>query len=278
MNKTALITGANAGLGRATAFALAERGYRVILACRNLANAKQTADDIQTKIPASAALPWQLDLASLAQIRESASGIMDGFHQIDLLINNAGVFTPPLTRTEDGFELQFGVNHLGHFAFTLALRKLFSDDVRVVNISSSAHRISKIDWDNLNAERRYSRAKAYGQSKLANLLFTLSLQSRLAAPAMSVAVHPGYVTTKLHAHLVVTKISNLFMGLSPEEAAKIVIMAALHEVPPGSYVGPKGVFGIQGEPSVIEPSAAALDEANAERLWQISEELTGYRW
>ena len=202
-DRVAVVTGANTGLGLETAKALAARGASVVLAVRDTDKGKQAAATITAASPGADVTVQELDLSSLASVRETAAAVSAGHERIDLLINNAGVMYTPRQTTADGFELQFGTNHLGHFALTGLLldRLLAAPDSRVVTVSSVGHRIrARINFDDLQASRNYSRVAAYGQSKLANLLFTYELQRRLAASAAStiaVAAHPGGSNTEL---------------------------------------------------------------------------------
>jgi NAD(P)-dependent dehydrogenase (short-subunit alcohol dehydrogenase family) len=225
----------------------------------------------------------RLDLASLASIREFAAG-WDG--DLDLLINNAGVMAPPLTRTADGFELQFGTNHLGHFALTnLLLGNIVG---RVVNVSSTGHRMGSIDFDDLNWEHRpYKRWRAYGQSKLANLLFTAELQRRLTAAGSDVlatAAHPGYAATNLQFHSgrrvidIVSRVGNRLVAQDADGGALPTLYAAVGDIPGDSFAGPGGFMEQRGAPKLVGRSDAAKDADVARRLWDVSEELTGVRF
>ena len=276
--RSVIVTGANSGIGAAAARALASAGARVVLAVRNL-------DKGRTAV---AAMPGEtevreLDLASLASVREFAAA-WDG--EIDLLINNAGVMAPPLTRTADGFELQFGTNHLGHFALTNLLLEHVTG--RVVTVSSAAHRIGAIDFEDLNWERKpYNAWRAYGQSKLANLLFTAELQRRLTAAGSDVlatAAHPGYAATNLQSHSqrrsldLLMAISNRLFGQDPNGGALPTLYAAVADIPGNSFAGPQGFMEQRGAPKLVGRSAAAQDMDVARRLWDVSEELTGVRF
>ncbi len=206
--------------------------------------------------------------------------------EIDVLINNAGVMVPPLSRTAEGFELQFGTNHLGHFALTNLLLERVSG--RVVNVSSGAHRVGAIDFEDLNWERRPYRAwRAYGQSKLANLLFTSELQRRLeeaGSPVLAMAAHPGYASTNLQFHSekklqdLVSHVGNRLIGQSEEDGALPTLYAATADVPGNSYAGPGGFMEQRGPAKLVGRSGAAKDAAAARRLWEVSEELTGTRF
>jgi NAD(P)-dependent dehydrogenase (short-subunit alcohol dehydrogenase family) len=226
----------------------------------------------------------ELDLASLASVRAFADA-WEG--EIHLLINNAGIMIPPLSRTADGFELQLGTNHLGHFALTnLLLPKVTG---RVVTVSSSAHRLGRIDFDDLNWEhRRYRRWAAYGQSKLANLLFSSELQRRLDAAGsevLSVAAHPGYAATNLQSHsgsgvweTILLRLGNPLFAQSESAGALPTLYAAFADIPGDSFVGPGGMQGTRGAARVVPRSRRARDQAVAARLWEVSEELTGTRF
>jgi NAD(P)-dependent dehydrogenase (short-subunit alcohol dehydrogenase family) len=276
--RTVIVTGANSGIGRATARALAGAGARVVLAVRN-------TDKGQT---AAAAMPGEtevrrLDLASLASVREFAAA-WEG--DIDLLINNAGVMVPPLTRTADGFELQFGTNHLGHFALTNLLLEHVTG--RVVSVSSVGHRFGSIDFDDLNWERKpYQAWRAYGQSKLANLLFTAELQRRLSAAGSAVlatAAHPGYASTNLQFHSgrrlleLMSVVGNRLIAQDENGGALPTLYAAVAGIPGGSYAGPGRFMEQRGAPRLVGRSNAAMDTDVACRLWDVSEELTGVRF
>jgi NAD(P)-dependent dehydrogenase (short-subunit alcohol dehydrogenase family) len=273
--RTAIVTGANSGIGRAAATALAGAGARVVLAVRSTEKGREAAAKMsgQTEVR-------PLDLADLASVREFASG-WDG--EIDLLINNAGVMVPPLSRTADGFELQFGTNHLGHFALTNLLLEWVTG--RVVTVSSTAHRIGAIDFDDLNWERRsYSRWRAYGQSKLANMLFTAELQRRLTeagSPVLATAAHPGYAATNLQFHSgwrsmdLINRLGNAVLAQSEEGGALPTLYAATAGVPPNSFAGPGGFMEQRGPAKLVGRTKAAQDMEVAGRLWQVSEELTG---
>jgi NAD(P)-dependent dehydrogenase (short-subunit alcohol dehydrogenase family) len=273
--KRVIVTGANSGIGRAAAQALAAAGAQVTLAVRNLEKGHATAADIPGKTEVR-----ELDLANLASVREFAAG-WDG--EIHLLINNAGIMIPPLSRTADGFELQFGTNHLGHFALTNLLLPRITG--RVVTVSSSAHKLGRIDFDDLNWERRrYRRWEAYGQSKLANLLFSSELQRRLDAvgsDVKSVAAHPGYAATNLQSHsgsgfwdVIMGRFGNTLFGQSESAGALPTLYGAFADIPGDSFVGPGGMQGIRGAPRVVSRSKRARDEAVAKRLWEVSEQLT----
>lgn len=277
--RTVVITGANSGIGRVAASVFAARGARTVLAVRDVQRGRAAAADMTGQVEVA-----RLDLADLASVRAFADGL-DG--PVDLLVNNAGVMIPPLTRTADGFELQLGTNHLGHFALTNLLLPRVTG--RVVTVSSSGHRVGAIDFDDLNWTRRpYRPMAAYAQSKLANLLFTAELHRRLAAAGSSVlamAVHPGMAATNLlranDRPGVRTRVRDAFTNVfaqSEEGGALPTLYAAVADLPGGSYAGPGGLLQGRGAPKPVGRSAAAQDAAVAARLWEVSEELTGTAW
>jgi NAD(P)-dependent dehydrogenase (short-subunit alcohol dehydrogenase family) len=273
--RSVIVTGANSGIGRAAAHALAGAGARVVLAVRNLDKGRAAAADMPGDTEVR-----PLDLASLASVREFAAG-WDG--ELDLLINNAGVMAPPLGRTAEGFELQFGTNHLGHFALTNLLLEHVSG--RVVTVSSGAHRIGSIDFDDLDWERKsYSAWRAYGQSKLANLLFTAELQRRLGdagSAVLATAAHPGYAATNLQFHSgrraldLLSIVGNRVIAQDEQAGALPTLYAAVADVPGNSFSGPDGLLEMRGKPKLVPRSKAARDADVARRLWDASEELTG---
>jgi NAD(P)-dependent dehydrogenase (short-subunit alcohol dehydrogenase family) len=273
--RSVIVTGANSGIGRATVRALARAGARVVLAVRDTDKGRAAAATMpgETEIR-------RLDLASLASIREFAAA-WEG--DLDLLINNAGVMVPPLTRTTDGFELQFGTNHLGHFALTNLLLGDITE--RVVTVSSTGHRFGEIDFDDLNWERRpYKPWRAYGQSKLANLLFTAELQRRLTATASTVlatAAHPGYASTNLQFHSgrrvldILSLVGNRLLAQDEDGGALPTLYAATADVPGNSFAGPGGFMEQRGAPKLVGRTDAAKDTDVARRLWDVSQELSG---
>jgi NAD(P)-dependent dehydrogenase (short-subunit alcohol dehydrogenase family) len=274
---TAIVTGASDGLGLETARALAAAGAHVVYAVRNLSKGRKAA----------AAAPGQtevreLDLASLDSVRRFAS---EWQGEIGLLINNAGVVLPPeLTRTSDGFEVQFGVNHLGHFALTNLLLDRITG--RVVSLSANAYRFGKIDFDDPNWQhKKYSANRAYAQSKLATLVFTEELQRRLIAAGSgvrAVAAHPGAAATGAITNSGGTpnamfRFIDRFIAQTPAEGALETLYAAVADVPGGAFVGPGGFMGMRGAPKQVHPSKAALDPELGRRLWDLSAELTKVR-
>ena len=273
--RTFVVTGANSGIGLVAARELARAGARVVLAVRDVAKGEAAAETIAGETEVR-----QLDLADLASVRAFADA-WEG--DLDVLVNNAGVMAIPESRTKDGFEMQIGTNHLGHFALTNLLLPRISD--RVVTISSGAHRTGKISLDDLNWEARgYQRWRAYGQSKLANLLFTLELQRRLAeadSDTIAVAAHPGYSATNLQNRTEsfiqngIMWVTNRVLAQSDEMGALPTLYAATQDVPGGSYVGPDGFQEQRGHPTLVGRSDAASDADTARKLWELSEELTG---
>jgi NAD(P)-dependent dehydrogenase (short-subunit alcohol dehydrogenase family) len=290
--RTAVITGANTGLGFETARVLAARGAQVVLACRDLGQAKEAAARIIGGRLQSAGTPpvdvqaVRLDLASLASVHEAADEIGAAYGTIDLLVNNAGVMWTPLRRTADGFELQLGVNHLGHFALTgLLLGAMVArEGSRVVTVSSNAHKSGRIDFDDLQSQRRYRRGTAYGQSKLANLMFTYELQRRLAsagARTQALAAHPGKARTELIRYLprwlqVEDLIVEQPFGQSAAMGALATLRAAAEPAARGGeYYGPGGRGELRGYPRLVDSSDRARDVEAQQRLWRESERLTG---
>ncbi|WP_406272927.1 oxidoreductase [Nocardia sp. NBC_00881] len=280
--RVAVITGANTGIGFETARALAARGATVLLACRNLDRAQAAAKRIAESAGAGVAETVQLDLNSLASVRKSADEIRGRYDRIDLLINNAGV-TGLSGHTEDGFEIQFGINHLGHFAFTGLLLDRLADvpGARVVTVSSIGHRFGRIDAGDPTA----ARGNAYGKSKLANLLFTYELDRRLSGTAaIALAAHPGGASTEVFRYspalfrLPNSVVARLF-GRTPAMGALPTLRAATDPTAMGSeYYGPAGIFEIQGYPATVQSSSRARDPERQAELWIASERLTGVHY
>jgi NAD(P)-dependent dehydrogenase (short-subunit alcohol dehydrogenase family) len=273
--RTFVVTGANSGIGLVAARELGRAGAHVVLAVRDTAKGDQAAASIDGSTEVR-----RLDLADLASVREFADSY-DG--AVDVLVNNAGLMAIPQSQTTDGFEMQEGTNHLGPFALTNLLLPRISD--RVVTVSSGAHRIGGLDLDDLNWEkRRYQRWRAYGQSKLSNLLFTLELQRRLSeagSDVRAVAAHPGYARTNLQSRTGsglqngLMSIGNKLLAQSAEMGALPTLFAATQDIPGGAFVGPDGFQEQRGHPKLVGRSSAASNEADARRLWEVSEELTG---
>ncbi len=279
--EVAIVTGANSGIGYETAKAFSEKGATVIMACRSLDKAQAAADRIRQDVPAANLDIICLDLADLAAVRDFAETFKARYDRLDILVNNAGIMIPPYTRTRDGFEVQFGANHLGHFALTNLLmdRILATPEARVVNVSSMAHRMGggTIDFDNLNAEKGYSASGAYAQSKLANLLFTRELNRQfevVAADAVAASAHPGWTVTGLQRGLM-HSLSRVVGQSPPMGALPSLYAATAPDVQPNDYIGPRNLMEMRGYPKKVDMSAAAKNPALATRLWQVSEELTG---
>jgi len=288
--RTAVVTGANSGLGLVTARELARAGAHVVLACRNLGKGEAARREIEAAAPGAPVELEELDLSSLDSVRAFAERFRGGHEGLDLLINNAGVMATPRGQTADGFELQFGTNHLGHFALTGLLIGSMEgrEDARVVTLSSTAHRTGRIAFDNLGGERRYFRWRAYGQSKLANLLFALELERRLrsaGSTVKSLAAHPGYAATNLQSagpplvDRLFMRVSNRVIAQSDDMGALPTLYAATEPgLAGGTYVGPDGFAEQRGHPKPVVPNKAARDEQVARRLWEVSEEMTGVRF
>ena len=283
--RVAIVTGANSGLGYDTAAVLAAKGASVVLAVRNLDKGNEAADRIKTATPNAVVAVQQLDLTSLDSVRKAAEELRAAHPRIDLLINNAGVmYVPTRETTKDGFEMQFGTNHLGHFALTGRLLDniLPVEGSRVVTVSSVGHRIlARIHFDDLQLERKYNRVEAYGQSKLANLMFTYELQRRLklkGASTIAAAAHPGFSDTELMRHLPGFVPDFVWRPFSqPADMGALPTLRAATDpgVQGGQYYGPDGIGELQGHPKVVASSKQSHNEDIGRRLWTVSEELTG---
>jgi NAD(P)-dependent dehydrogenase (short-subunit alcohol dehydrogenase family) len=289
--RVAVVTGASSGLGLVTARELARAGARVVMASRDPERGEAACAAVRAAVPAADLDLRRLDLASLSSVRELASELRAAYPAIDLLVNNAGVMAIPRRLTADGFEQQFGTNHLGHFALTgLLLPALLGRaGSRIVTVSSGAHKTGRIDFDDLMGEHRYRKWGAYSQSKLANLLFAYELSRRLSAAGaetISVAAHPGYAATNLQ-HVgprmegrrlgaLVMTIGNRILAQSEDDGALPQLYAATApDVVPGGYYGPDGIGESRGHPKRVDSTAASKDEVTARRLWDVSEQLTG---
>jgi NAD(P)-dependent dehydrogenase (short-subunit alcohol dehydrogenase family) len=300
--RTAVVTGANSGIGLIAARELARHGATVVVACRDLTKAEVAVEQMRSDLgplgDSAAFHVHSLDLADLSSVRRFADEVTAAFPDgIDLLINNAGVMAPPRQTTADGFELQIGTNHLGHFALTgLLLDELKKrPGSRVVTVSSNAHKMGKINFDDLQSEGRYMRWNAYAQSKLANLMFAIDLQRRLSAADLdvtSMGAHPGYSATNLTTagnslggNLMsivskpVMKVSDMVFAQDAEHGALPTLYAAtVPDLPGGSYIGPDGIGEMRGAPAVVAPRKLATNAQVAARLWDESEKLTGVQY
>jgi len=282
--RVALVTGANSGLGFHTSLQLARRGARVLMACRDTDRAEQALGRLRTEVPDATAELVSLDLASLASIEAAAGDVTERTSSLDLLIDNAGVMAVPRSLTLDGFEQQLGTNHLGHFALTGRLLPLLlaAPAARVVVVSSGAHKMGRVRFEDLMGERSYGRWQAYAQSKLANLLFARELERRATGTSLLVAAaHPGYAATHLqvgHGSAVqgaAMKLGNALLAQSDAKGAWPSLYAAtMPDVRTGDYWGPQ-LAELRGVPKRVGRSAAARDDVTARRLWQVSEQLTG---
>jgi NAD(P)-dependent dehydrogenase (short-subunit alcohol dehydrogenase family) len=285
--RVAVVTGANSGLGLVCARELARHGATVVMACRNIDKGAAAQRQIESAVPDADLELSQLDLGELASIRAFATRARAEHEGFDLLLNNAGVMAPPRRETADGFELQIGTNLLGHFALTAQLFGSMAKraDARIVTLSSNAHKMWRINLEDLQSQRRYMRWAAYGQSKLADLMFALELDRRLRAagsPVKSLAAHPGYAATNLQTAApplldrLVMRATNLLVAQSAEMGALPPLYAATAPgLDGGTYVGPDGPGEFRGHPHAVSPSRAARDEQVAARLWSLAEELTG---
>ncbi|MDX1394192.1 MAG: oxidoreductase [Gemmatimonadota bacterium] len=282
--RVAIVTGANAGLGLENARVLGRKGCRVVLACRDEGRATAARERLESETGWAEFDTMRLDLASLASVDEFASRFREGYERLDLLVNNAGVMFPPFDRTGDGFELQFGVNYLGHFALTgLLLGTLErTPGARVVTLASMAHRGARIDFESFTGETPYRRFRAYRQSKLACLMFALELDRRLRAAdsrTLSVAAHPGGTATDLQRHNELMRVGARVVAMPVEQGALSQLRAQTDpEVKGGAYIGPDGAFEFRGYPAPAQVDPAARDAATRERLWTESETLTGVRY
>jgi NAD(P)-dependent dehydrogenase (short-subunit alcohol dehydrogenase family) len=289
--RVVVVTGANSGLGLATSRELARRGATVVMTARNPQRGETAAREVRAAAPQADVRLAALDLGDLASVRAFAQSFADEHDGLDVLINNAGIMAVPRATTADGFESQLGTNHLGHFALTgLLLPSLLRRPrSRVVTVSSGAHRMGRINFDDLQSERRYHRWPAYGQSKLANLLFTFELERRASAAGLelrAVAAHPGYAATNLQTagktsllDRIYAPIGNLLIAQSADMGALPSLYAAtVPDLPGGSFVGPDGLLEGRGHPKLVQANRAANDPETAQRLWDVSEQLTGVRY
>jgi NAD(P)-dependent dehydrogenase (short-subunit alcohol dehydrogenase family) len=283
--RIAIITGANSGIGYETARALVKKGAAVVMACRNLQKAGAAADELRAERPAGPVEVMALDLADLDSVRAFAAACQGRYDQLDLLINNAGMAAPPHCKTVQGFEIHFGANHLGHFALTgLLLEPLLKTaGSRIVTVSSVSHKFGRLDFDDPHWQEPVTRPfrpnRAYGRSKLANLLFAYELQRRLAAAgheALSVAAHPGWTDTKLPRQANWIRFFTRFFAQDTKMGALPTLYAATAStVKGGDYIGPGGFFELRGHPKKVSSNALSHDQTVAGRLWSVSEAMTG---
>lgn len=289
--KVVIVTGANSGLGYESSLALGRKGAKVIMACRNTSKGEAARDALLEEAPEADLELMTLDLSSLDSVQAFAEAYQANHEQLDLLINNAGVMAPPYQTTADGFEMQIGTNHLGHFALTGRLLDLLlkTSGSRVVNVTSAAQYFGNINFKDLQSEKSYSRYKAYGQSKLANVLFTLELQRRLEAAGqetISVMAHPGYSNTNLQGTAAegsqspvegffYSKLGSGVAQPSAQGALPQLYAATMPTVKGGDHYGPDGFMELRGYPKRLPPAKSGRNPETAERLWIVSEQLTG---
>ena len=291
--RIAVVTGANSGLGLISTRELARKGARVVMACRNMEKAEKARDDLRAELPESLLDVMELNLADLSSVRRFTEKYKNKYGRLDILLNNAGLMAIPYAKTKDGFEMQFGTNHLGHFALTGRLMDIIvkTRGSRIVTVSSAAAALGKINFDNLMNESSYNRWRAYGTSKLANILFAYELRRRLergGKETVSIAAHPGSSATGLRTDLMDSKtpflhrIMSRFFEIISQSAymgALPQLYAATESEPGGcAYIGPNGLFQRAGYPACVRSPASSYDEALAARLWAVSEELTGVKY
>ncbi|MFL2957223.1 MAG: oxidoreductase [Candidatus Thalassarchaeaceae archaeon] len=283
--KIVIITGSNTGIGYHMAYGLASKGANVVMACRNLEKASDSKDKILKDYPDANIELYQLDLADLDNIRSFANKFTNENDRLDILINNAGVMIPPYSKTKNNFELQFGTNHLGHFALTGLLLPLLekNDDGRIITVSSIAHNPGIIDFNDLNSERKkYSKWGSYSQSKISNLCFAIELDRRLKAggfSTISLASHPGYSNTELQRYSILWRILNVFFAMSAKRGAEATLYAATNQIATEYiYWGPTGIIEMRGRTGKAKINKKAQDKDTAKRLWSVSEEMTGVKF
>jgi len=280
-----VITGATSGLGKEAARVLAGKNATVIMAVRNVKKGEDVAFDIREEFSGSIVMVRKLDLTSLSGIKNFADDIIEDFDRLDILINNAGIMMCPYSKTQDGFDIQMGTNHFGHFALTGHLMPLLKKTKGscVVATSSVGHRIGNIDFSDLNWEKRkYKTAQAYGDSKLANLYFTYELARRYKdepdAPKVT-AAHPGWTRTDLQRHSGPLRFMNIFFSQNPEKGVLPTLRAAIDpDAKSGDYYGPSGIFEMQGYPAKVKSNKRSYDLLSARKLWELSEKMTGVEY
>ncbi|MBL1214883.1 MAG: SDR family NAD(P)-dependent oxidoreductase [Ignavibacteriae bacterium] len=281
--KIAIVTGSSSGIGYETAKVLAKKNAKVIIAVRNIEKGSKAKSKIISENSDAELDVMKLDLADLDSVKSFVKDFKSKYTQLNLLINNAGVMIPPYSKTKDGFELQFGTNHLGHFALTLELLDLIekTKDARIVNVSSGAHKYGKINFEDLNWEERdYKAWKAYGDSKIANLYFTKELAEKVADKNIQVtASHPGWTATELQRHSGFIEFLNNIFAMPQQQGALTTLRAAVDsDAKNGDYFGPNGWQEWRGYPVKVEPNNLAKDQKIAKQLWDVSEELTGIKF
>lgn len=287
--KIAIVTGANSGLGHQISIGLAKKDVKVIMACRNTKKAEGAKNDILKIVPNADLEIMALDLKSLKSVRSFAAAFSKKYSRLDLLIENAGIMIPPFAKTEDGFESQMGVNYFSHFLLTNLLFPIIktTDNARIITTSSIAHENGKIDFANINSELSYSKTGAYGQSKLACLMFAYELNDRLRSAesnVMAISAHPGVSPTNLFnniPNIVLTLLSPILPLFThkPDKAAQPMLCAALSDkVKGGDYIGPTGFKGMKGKPGIVMSKPHSYDKDVAKKLWEISEKLTGEKF
>ena len=279
-DKVAIVTGANSGIGFAITSILASKNANVILACRSSTKAVESINKIKKKYDYALIDHIEVDLSNLSTIKDFTDSFKKKYKKLDILINNAGVMKTPFKQTIDGFELQFATNHLGHFALTGRLLDLLisTPQSRIVTLSSGGHKFAKIDFDNLQGEKKYNAQQAYGQSKLANLLFTYELQRHLeenGRTTIAVASHPGWTATNLQKHWLLLRLLNPILGQRPDKGCLPSLYAATApDVKGGDYYGPSGMMELRGYPKKVQSSKLSHNFELAKKLWEKSEDLT----
>ncbi len=284
-NRIVIVTGSSSGIGFETARVLANKNAKVIIAVRNLKKGEIAKSKIISQNDKADVMVMELNLADLSSVKRFSDQYKQQFDRLDILINNAGVMIPPYSKTKDGFELQMGTNHFGHFALTLQLMDLIkgTPNSRIVNVSSAAHKSGNINFNDLNWEtRKYKSWQAYGDSKIANLYFTRELADKLKSKNENVkvtAAHPGWTATDLQRHSSFFEFLNNFFAMKPEQGALPTLRAAIDEnANTGDYFGPDGFMEWKGFPVKVEMNDLAKDENIAKKLWEVSEKLTNVKF
>ncbi|MGB1040334.1 MAG: oxidoreductase [Flavobacteriales bacterium] len=280
LGKTAIVTGSNTGIGFETALDLYQKGAKVYVACRNEEKAKNAIERMKTQGGTGELIYGHLDLVSLNSVKEFANQVIEKESKLDLLINNAGVMIPPAAKTEDGFEIQFGINFIGHFTLTGELFNLLesTEGSRVVTLSSIAHKGSTIDFENFRLEKEYNNWREYGQSKLADIIFAIEFEKRLRKngnQVQSLAAHPGFSKTDLQVNMDKDVLASLDMMTAKQGAQPTLAACLYEEAKGGQYWGPDGPNEQKGNPAIAKIYAAALDEKLNAKLWDWAKETTG---